>query len=478
MDNKNTQKPGSRYRSSDGTSTPGVPGKHSSKNKFVTVIALSCSLIFLLAGCETGSSSASTDNQLSLTVPTVLAQARAVNRSALFADLELTYGEVTKTETATRQGTSDIWSATLIIPTGVPYTLAVTWYDNASGQRLNLASVSQEFEPFTNLGAASVSIDFNDFDTDAFDADDDLISNLQERVDDTDPFDPLSPGTAPDPQGPIPVVLSACDSLPIATEVASNDPANPINIAAGTLHSGQVISDTFGYYTASLDAGHYLLVVDAQDISGITNTAIAVDLRDSAGEYSQRLVESLDLDKLRVLSDFTLASPDTIALRVSEHEITTSRENIYTMGIFNVGEPVPSPFFTDCPTVIDVVDGVPVSFEFESGYDNEVFLAFDVATIEAYEADLFLANIRGAGGIFARVTLTDEYGQLDKGATFFNSRVAFINTSSDTDSQTAPFTPGKTGRNWLRFRKRIWASLNNRYSVQVTLSEVPSAGGQ
>lgn len=126
--------------------------------------------------------------------PTPLNQLRVVDRDALFVDLTLRYPGTTETVTATRQGSSEIWSAALTVPSDTPFSLTVSWYDIADRERLDLVTTTRDFPAFDGPGRSSVTIDFDDFDSEAFDADADSITNLQERLDETNPFDPQSPG--------------------------------------------------------------------------------------------------------------------------------------------------------------------------------------------------------------------------------------------------------------------------------------------
>lgn len=131
--------------------------------------------------------------------PAALNQLRVVDREALSVELELTYEQTVDVVTATRVGASDRWSASLTVPTGTPFSLSAIWYDTAGGVRLDLVTATRRFAPIGDPGTSSVVFDFDEFDSAEFDADADSLTNLQERLDGTDPFDATSPGVAPAP---------------------------------------------------------------------------------------------------------------------------------------------------------------------------------------------------------------------------------------------------------------------------------------
>ena len=149
---------------------------------------------------------ATSSNVIALSAPPPLLQLRAVDRDTLFVEIELDVldvGEGSESVMASRDGASDTWTAALTVPTGTPFVLGVTWYDMTDQTRLDLTRSSRSFGAFDDPGETSVTIDFDDFDSEAFDADGDSRSNLQERLAGTDPFDPSSPELQNDPPPPV-----------------------------------------------------------------------------------------------------------------------------------------------------------------------------------------------------------------------------------------------------------------------------------
>ena len=91
----------------------------------------------------------------------------------------------------------------------------------------------------------------------------------------------------------------------------------------------------------------------------------------------------------------------------------------------------------------------------------------------AYELDLFIANIEGTEGVGARLELVDGFGEIGPEESSFRNQLRVFNTIEGTLEDTVTFTNRETGRNWLRFRTRIIATLNRRYAVQASLRLAP-----
>jgi len=537
--------------------------KESSLSLIFRVTSTALIVAVFLVSCNSNDSGRAAVSEVEFNIPPQLRQIQTVPVGSLFADVAVSYqtsnGLVSlPAQTASPSGDSDGLLRTLIaVPAETPFTLQITWYDTAGVERLVLTQLTRQIGGLSP-GDVALTFDFSDFDSQAFDFDNDTQTNLAERLANTSPFDSNDPGLVStanpdgdsdgvsdavdncpsesntnqanldgdtlgdacdddidgdgslndvdcavrDPSvfpgateisnngvdndcdglidnvmaitgnGSIPIVLSECGSLPIATVVPSTDITNPLNISPGTLHQGSVFSGrdgTANYYNVALNSGRYLFVVDANDIDGIRNTTVELDRLDVNGEPVEQLIDLFDLDKIRGVREVVITEPTTLPVRIIETENSNTPKD-YTLGVFAIGDPVPAPFFVECPTVITVADGVPVTFEFEAGYANEVYLAFDMDQISEYRLDLQFNNIRGAGGVSARVELVDGFGDLGEGETVFSNELLRPNTIDDNFNGSVVFSGRDTGRNWIRFRKRIFGNLNNRYSVVATLT--------
>ncbi|MFK7858026.1 MAG: putative Ig domain-containing protein, partial [Granulosicoccus sp.] len=127
---------------------------------------------------------------MSLTAPGLLS--RAVDSNALFAEVTLRYdtdsGTFTRTETASRTNGSNTWDVNLDIPANTEFVLDIVWYDMADPERVNLTSLSRTFSTAGANDVLTLSFDFAEFDSSAFNIDSDRFTNLEERVNGTSPF--------------------------------------------------------------------------------------------------------------------------------------------------------------------------------------------------------------------------------------------------------------------------------------------------
>lgn len=151
-------------------------------------LLLSCSTLAIAACSGSPGTAELTQEQFRVSAPTQLIQSRMINQANLFAEVVLSYEGFVNDVIATREGVSGTWVGSLPIPLNTPFNLTVTWFDTASGNRLDLTTTSQDFEPFTSVGSSFITVNFDNLNGTAFDDDTDSISNLQERIDGTDPL--------------------------------------------------------------------------------------------------------------------------------------------------------------------------------------------------------------------------------------------------------------------------------------------------
>lgn len=398
-------------------------------------------------------------------------QLRAVDRSALFVELELSYGESVQTFSATRQGASETWSTTLSVPTQTPFEISITWYDMADQERLDLVTSTRSFGAISEQGRSTIVIDFDDFESESFDADADSITNLQERIDGTSPFNAMSPGVNTTVS---PVLLSDCGTLPIANSQPSMDLSNPLNIVPGTLHTGAVVDDTVTYYSVPLTVGQYRLVADLRN-PGISEQAeIVVDQISDTGESTAILIGGYGFSKNRFLRDIDISTPQTLRLRVRHNKTSATTPIIYTLGIFDVRDPIPAPLFVECPMVIPVSSGDDASFEIAGGFENEVFLWFEAVDIQPYELRLSFSNTSVSSGFDSMVAYVDLFDAYGENISAGDHRLFTVNTGDSEFNETLVFTPRKLGMNWIRFRVFTYRGFeDDRYAVQARLTAVP-----
>ena len=130
--------------------------------------------------------SVTSGSDLTLGLPTQLVNSRAIDRTALFADILVRYDGTIEMVTAQRQGSSDQWRAQISVPFNTAFTLEIVWFDTEDITRVELVTLTREVPPLR--GDSTLSYEFVNYDSDAFDIDSDGISNLVEREQGTSPF--------------------------------------------------------------------------------------------------------------------------------------------------------------------------------------------------------------------------------------------------------------------------------------------------
>lgn len=145
------------------------------------------SATLLLAACESGDSgdSAATASTMALAVPPVL-DVRAVNPDNLAPRVLVNGQGIDATEI------NGQWEASLVVEPGSDLNIEIIWIERVDFRELRLADVQASVASVDRNQVIRVSTD--DYETDRYDADFDGISNLAERIGDSDPFDASDPG--------------------------------------------------------------------------------------------------------------------------------------------------------------------------------------------------------------------------------------------------------------------------------------------
>jgi hypothetical protein len=115
---------------------------------------------------------------------------RAVDSSQVTVDVLVNGVEVTMT----RDG--EQFTGTALLPAGSEPLVFIAWYEFFNDQRLRLAWFEQRLQSLDSH--MTLAVDETMYETASIDADGDAISNLTERLDGTDPFDPADPGLSND----------------------------------------------------------------------------------------------------------------------------------------------------------------------------------------------------------------------------------------------------------------------------------------
>lgn len=153
-----------------------------------------CSAVLLaslltIAGCDpVGSTTAEIgDGSMLLAAPEFL-QTRAVDENNLEARVSVT--GVEEPFVLTRSG--DNWSGSVDVPQNSNVTITIEWVELIDTRELMLASYSESFVRINE--DESIVIALADYEISSFDDDVDGFNNLAERIGNSNPFDPNSPG--------------------------------------------------------------------------------------------------------------------------------------------------------------------------------------------------------------------------------------------------------------------------------------------
>jgi len=123
----------------------------------------------------------------------------------------------------------DHFHGSIVLPVGTTPLIAVTWFEGYRNQRLPLARYEQTM---VAIEADTVlSIEESQYDSESLDADSDSISNLDERRNNTDPFDSSDPGNSPESNPSEP------------DETSSGDPGTDTQTEAGIVTEANGESD-------------------------------------------------------------------------------------------------------------------------------------------------------------------------------------------------------------------------------------------
>jgi len=133
----------------------------------------------VLVGCSEPSAPAPAG--INLSTPPVLANALRIDDNALRPIVTLSNGQTIGMSKSSTGG----WTGTTTVATNQSYTLNVTWVERYLDTDLPLATIEQDFDVVGNKHVLNISQD--NYDT-AIDNDNDGISNLNERQNNTDPY--------------------------------------------------------------------------------------------------------------------------------------------------------------------------------------------------------------------------------------------------------------------------------------------------
>jgi len=248
-------------------------------------------------------------------------------------------------------------------------------------------------------------------------------------------------------------VTTSCDAAPTPeTTAASVIATAPAAFVVDTLVGGRLglnsTDDNEHFWTTQLEAGIYHLVLDSGTTTGGDfSVGLQVDSLDSNGEVIEQLLRTVRVDnRIRVASRLILTSPTTLRLGISP----VSGLEDYLFGVFLNGSPVPSPFFSDCPTIGSLSLATTESFPLGPANDpmsNEIW--FESTLEDAAHTLTTTATVPNGDerNIIYSARIYSQFGQDSRETDVIN-----INEINTTLESSGPFQPLGAGTHWIRFR--------------------------
>jgi len=211
-------------------------------------------------------------------------------------------------------------------------------------------------------------------------------------------------------------VTSDCGSLPISDDLPGNVRSAPTILTTEQLVSGRIAPESERNYEhfwrISLEPGSYNIVFDAETVAGdykYLNTRMT-DLKGLDSEDDELLIRFAESNyRARYHEFIEIEEPRTMDLIVTADD----RAQDYRFGIFENGNPVPSPFFNDCPSIkplsLDTTEAL--IFPEQTSSDQDLWYLVNL------EAKDYVMSSRASttdcedGGIEYEISHVDQFGQ-------------------------------------------------------------------
>jgi len=157
----------------------------------------------------------------------------------------------------------------------------------------------------------------------------------------------------------VPMIRSACGTVPTTNAVHSNNVDAPTIMTTGQIVSGRVYpnsaDDKENFWDIALAAGRYHVVLESENLSGL-HTQLGLNLTDLNLKVKS-YIDNIEIIKGSAtdLRAFRARFYGLIELEEARNVILRVRgvyeAEDYRLAIFESGSAVPSPLLTDCPTI-------------------------------------------------------------------------------------------------------------------------------
>jgi len=260
---------------------------------------------------------------------------------------------------------------------------------------------------------------------------------------------PSGPGSAGET---VPTFARAkCGSLEVGSATASADRSKATPVSPGQLVGARIdptsTSSSEHYWSAELRAGAYHLVVDSKTATGkVRNIGIEVQRLDARGNEQGTLMRGNEIGRrYRDSGFFEVPSDGVVQFKIRG---VFDMED-YVLGIFSNEAPIPSPYFTDCPTITPLDLDKPEAFRLESegSPGDEQWFSLD---LDPGDFSFLLGATQASGKVTNlqySVDLLDGLGQEDR-----RRRLMFANEIDTSFQAERMHAVGEKTPFWLRLR--------------------------
>lgn len=259
-------------------------------------------------------------------------------------------------------------------------------------------------------------------------------------------------------------VTGLCDSQPISDAQQSNDPAAPTNMIPGQIVSGRIdpssATNIEHFWSITLAAGFYHIVLESDRVDSANSNLglILTDLNGFAAEDDVDLLASNESGyRARNHEFIEILEARTIVLKVTPR--FTGED--YTFGIFENGSAVPSPYYTDCPTIttLSLNTTEALTLPLVSSADDDRWYLVDLAASDYIIKSTAARTDGNNSNLIYEFGQIDQFGQNDRYVTV--SRVNEVGTNTTGLGALTRTEPGPV---WVRLR-----NLNAELSMEFTV---------
>ena len=220
------------------------------------------------------------------------------------------------------------------------------------------------------------------------------------------------PDELTDPQ----YLLADCGSIPTSSTLFSGDIDQPAVFEVGTIVQGQInpslSTSVANFWDINLSPDGYHILLDTITNDGaVRNIGTTADFLDAFGVEQQRLFRLNEIGRRNRASAYMVV--DTTTRTRLQIGTRFNRGENYTLGIFANGMAVPSPYFTDCPSVIVLAPRVSQTLEL-NGRNSPGSDAFALITnpSAAYQLTVDATRVDGRrSNIIYSIDSVDQFAQ-------------------------------------------------------------------